>query len=145
MQRFLVALDPSERAAGVLAAAASLASRIDARLVLVRATGVSGELPVEAYASDPDEIAKVLVHRAGEDLERLAKVLSPGLVETVRVEQGRAWEVIDRVAREEDVDLVVIGAHGYGAMERFLGTVASKVVNHADRPVFVVRHPERVL
>lgn len=145
MQRFLVALDPSERAGGVLAAAASLATRIGAELVLVRATGVSGELPPEAYASDPDEIAKVLVHRAGEELEALAKGLAPGLVQAVRVEQGRAWEVICRVAGEENVDLVVIGAHGYGAVERFLGTVASKVVNHADRPVLVVRHPERVV
>ena len=36
-------------------------------------------------------------------------------------------------------DLIVIGAHGYGRLDRLLGTTASKVVNHADRDILVVR------
>jgi nucleotide-binding universal stress UspA family protein len=38
-----------------------------------------------------------------------------------------------------DVDLIVIGSHGYGALDHVLGTTAAKVVNHADRSVLVVR------
>jgi nucleotide-binding universal stress UspA family protein len=145
MQKILVALDHSERAMGVLTAALALATRGDARLVLVRATAVTGELPIEAYASDPEAIEEVLAARARDDLAELAKVAAPGLVASMRAEPGPAWKVIDRVAREEDVDLIVIGAQGYGAVERLLGTVAARVVNHADRSVLVVREPERVL
>jgi hypothetical protein len=38
----------------------------------------------------------------------------------------------------------VIGAHGYGVIDRVLGTTAVKVVNHLDRSVFVVRAPDRL-
>jgi nucleotide-binding universal stress UspA family protein len=43
------------------------------------------------------------------------------------------------------VDLIVIGSHGYDALDRLLGTTAAKVVNHADRSVLVVRAAERIL
>ena len=50
-----------------------------------------------------------------------------------------AWDGICHAARELDVDLIVIGSHGYGAIDRVIGTTAAKVVNHADRNVLVVR------
>src|SRR5690606_4039193 len=68
----LVALDGSPRARGVLAAALSLARRMVARIVLVPATSTSGELPSEAYASDPEAIARVLEQRATSELRALA-------------------------------------------------------------------------
>jgi nucleotide-binding universal stress UspA family protein len=43
------------------------------------------------------------------------------------------------VARTVDVDLIVLGSHCYHGLDRVLGTVAAKVVNRADRDVFVVR------
>ncbi len=146
MRKLLVALDGSARARGVLAAAASLASRTGARLVLLRATSISGELPLEAYASDPDEVERVLAERALVDLEELARSANAmSVVESIRADAGPAWRVIEDVARSEDVDMIVIGAHGYGAIERLVGTVAAKVVDHADRPVLVVRAPERLV
>ncbi len=51
------------------------------------------------------------------------------------------WDGICRAAREHDADMIVIGSHGYGALDRLLGTTAAKVVNHADRNVLVVRTP----
>jgi nucleotide-binding universal stress UspA family protein len=49
------------------------------------------------------------------------------------------------VATDENVALIVIGAHGYQGLDRMLGTTAAKVVNHADRAVLVVRAPERLV
>lgn len=143
MQRLLVALDGSPRARGVLEGANAFATRLGAKLVLVRASTIAGELPAEAYLSGPEAVHQVLVRRSMDDLRALAEGLEDR-VEKVRVEQGSAWEVIDRVAQEEAVDAIVIGAHGYGAIERMLGTVASRVVNHSDRPVLVVREPGRL-
>lgn len=145
MKTILVALDGSSRAGGVLEAAASLAGRLDAKLVLVRATGIPGELPLEAYVADPDDVARVLAERALNDLDVLAQAIPRRLVASMRAEAGPPHEVIESVARSENVDLVVIGAHGYGTLERFLGTTASKVVNRADRPVLVVRDPSRLV
>ena len=51
---------------------------------------------------------------------------------------GDPWRQILDVARAVDVDLIVLGSHRSHVADRILGTVASKVVNHADRDVLVV-------
>ena len=50
-----------------------------------------------------------------------------------------AWDAICSHALEHDVDVIVIGSHDYRFLDRIVGTTAAKVVNHADRPVLVVR------
>jgi nucleotide-binding universal stress UspA family protein len=42
-------------------------------------------------------------------------------------------------AKADGVDLVVIGSHGYGGIDRLLGTTAAKIVDHAPCSVYVVR------
>ena len=37
--------------------------------------------------------------------------------------------------------MIVLCSHGYGGIDRLIGTTASKVVNLADRSVLVVRDP----
>ena len=39
----------------------------------------------------------------------------------------------------DTADLVVIGSHGYGGLDRLLGTTAAKVANRAPCSVLVVR------
>jgi len=47
-------------------------------------------------------------------------------------------------AREANVDLIVMGTHGRGAVAHLLmGSVAERVVRLAPCPVLTVRHPER--
>jgi nucleotide-binding universal stress UspA family protein len=51
-------------------------------------------------------------------------------------------EVI-RYAREQNIDLLVVGTHGRGAIAHMLmGSVAEKIVRKAPCPVLTVRHPE---
>ena len=57
----------------------------------------------------------------------------------VLVRTGSPWSAICAAAREHDADLIVLGAHGYDAVDHILGTTAAKVVNHADRSVLVVK------
>jgi nucleotide-binding universal stress UspA family protein len=52
---------------------------------------------------------------------------------------GRAWRNILAIAREKDVQAIVMGQRGIGGAERaLLGSVSSAVVHHADRPVVIV-------
>jgi nucleotide-binding universal stress UspA family protein len=56
------------------------------------------------------------------------------------VKAGHPHEVIVRLAREEGADLVVLGAHGHGALERMLfGSTSRRVAREAPCPVLVVR------
>jgi nucleotide-binding universal stress UspA family protein len=135
----LIAVDASERAGEVVRVGGELARSLGARVVLLRAIGIPGELPIEAYAMDPDGVVEVLRQRTTHELDDLARKLPEGVSREFCIEVGTAWEVIDRVARERHASLVVIGAHGYRPIDRVLGTTAARIVNHADRPVLVVR------
>ncbi len=52
---------------------------------------------------------------------------------------GHAAEEILKAAKKEKVDLIVMGSRGHGTLGALLmGSVANKVVAHADRPVMIV-------
>jgi nucleotide-binding universal stress UspA family protein len=53
---------------------------------------------------------------------------------------GNPAEEIMKVAAKQQADLIVMGAQGLGAMARFLlGSVSTRVVQHANCAVLVVR------
>jgi universal stress protein F len=139
MKRILVPLDGSERAALVLEDAAKLAKLVGAKLVLFRAVTVAPELPHDALVATGAKLEDLLLGNARADLQRLAKQVSPELVEELVTELATPWDGICRAAKKVDADLIVIGSHGYGGLDRLLGTTAAKVVNHAERNVLVVR------
>ena len=139
MKRILVALDRSERSKLVLAAATRLAQISDAKLVLFRAITVPSDLPREAFGTTAPNLEDVLKRHTFEDLQRLASTVPAGLVEEIAMEFATAWDGICRAARARDADVIVIGSHGFSGIDHVIGTTAAKVVNHADRNVFVVR------
>lgn len=140
MQPILVALDSSPRAAGVLQAARELAAQSGARLLLVRAVSLPHEMRAVPPLS-PAEISLYLARQAEEDLRGFEETLPPELRGGCRVVEGVPWEVICSAAREIDARLIVIGAHGFGFWDRVLGSTSTRVVNHADRSVLIVREP----
>jgi nucleotide-binding universal stress UspA family protein len=144
MQRVLVCIDGSPRQPHVLEAAAGLARRTGARLVLFQSVGLPHGMPVEAWRLSPNDVVRSLEEGARANLTTCERALDPALRGGIKVTIGVPWESICRAAREEDVDLVVLGSHGYDALDRVVGTTAAKVVNHADRAVLVVRAHERL-
>jgi hypothetical protein len=82
-----------------------------------------------------------LLDEATASLRRALEEVPPELRDGIVVEPGSASDVICAVARAYDPDVVIIGAHRYGVLERVLGTTAARVVNRIDRPVYVVRPP----
>ena len=140
MQKILVGLDSSPRAGAVLEEATKLSRLTGAKLVLLRAVGVPVELPMEAYRLSPASLSEVLQQEAQKGLEELAaKGATPEVIDSIRVGIGTPWQVICEAARELDVDLIMIGSHGFGVLDRVIGTTAARVVNHADRSVLVTR------
>jgi nucleotide-binding universal stress UspA family protein len=142
MKKILVGLDGSPRQADVLIAATALAREQRAKLVLFHSIGVPSEPLPEDYLIPPAELGSVLEKRAHDAMIVAARKVDPSLIEGFLVELGIPWQSICRAALEQDVDLIVIGSHGYGGIDRLIGTTAAKVVNHADRSVLVVR-PKR--
>jgi nucleotide-binding universal stress UspA family protein len=141
MKRILVALDASPRAPAVLAAAAHLAELTNTTLILYRAISIPPEMPKDIFRITDLSVEEVLTRNARGDLERMASTVPKAHIETIATTFATPWDGICRAAREYAADLVVIGSHGYGTLDRLLGTTAAKVVNHADRNVLVVRTP----
>jgi len=139
ISRILVALDGSERAPGVFAAAVELAARFRATLQPFRAVTVPPEFPAAAAGSRPDPLAAHLFERAEEELAKIVSSAPVGLhVARPIVRYGQPWRLILAVSDEIDADLIVVGSHGYQGLDRILGTTAARVANVSHRNVLVV-------
>ncbi len=76
---------------------------------------------------------------AEEHLDNLAKELEQGGIKVRKLLRwGNPAEEIIEAAREEDADLIFLGARGKGFISRaFLGSVSERVVKLADRSVMI--------
>jgi nucleotide-binding universal stress UspA family protein len=80
--------------------------------------------------------------RLGEDALRgaIAACADAGVRFTVRNEKGGPAETIDRIAREEKIDHIVMGTRGLGSIRGLLaGSVANQVLHLAHVPVTLVK------
>lgn len=126
----LCAVDDSEESRVAVNTAASLAERLDVRLLLAHAA------PDDARVPHGQELLARLVVQSGlgTSAERL-------------VVAGEPAEAIVEVAAGRDVELIVIGSRGRGALtSATLGSVSSAVATRAPCPVTIVRadSPDRV-
>jgi len=128
----------------VLAAAQDLAVRFDASLIFLRAVGIPPEIPAAAWLDPTHTVKEYLEQAALAGLERSAQRLSDHLRArcVLEVVVATPWEALCLSAQAHAADLLIIGSHGYGGLDRVLGTTATRVVNHAPCSVFVVRDPQ---
>ena len=79
--------------------------------------------------------------------ERLEEVIPRAdrdkLSVTLVMRKGNPFLEVVRYARDQKMDLIVLGTHGRGAIAHVLmGSVAEKVVRKASCAVLTVRHPQ---
>jgi nucleotide-binding universal stress UspA family protein len=138
IRTILVALDGSLRAPAVFAAAAELARRFQAELVLLRVIFIPAEFPPAGHMTYMDPLRAQMIRDAEVALGDLASTAPDVRVTPPLVRHGQPWKVILEVSDELYVDLIVMGSHGYHGLDRVLGTTAGKVANLASRNVLVV-------
>jgi universal stress protein F len=138
MDRILVCIDGSQRGPAVVHAAVALARKVGGKLLLCRVVGIPAELPQNVWRLPQDSLYDSLRDGAQAYLSDCANSLGE-LVSDTFVLVGKPWSVICELARAQRVDLVVIGSHGYGALDRVVGTNAARIVNNAPCSVLVVR------
>lgn len=140
-QHILVPLDGSALAERALPHAAQLARLFGARITLARVIepqvlppAEAGAWPVHAVEGVPTA-EDVLAYLA----EAAARPLLAGLsVDLVRPPYPVAAGLLDEI-EAQGVDLVVMTTHGFSGFTRLLlGSVADKLIRHADVPVYVV-------
>lgn len=147
IRSILLPTDFSQCAESAVPYAASLARLMKARLVCLHV--VETIVPPVGYAAVAEPMPVVDVgggveESATRELPKLgARADCAGLdVEEVLVHGDAAGEIV-RVARERDIDLIVISSHGRTGWGRMLfGSTAESVVRHAHCPVLVVKPKE---
>jgi len=146
LRRILIPTDFSESSAVALRYGLALAERFDADVHLLHAVQNPFDQPwaAEVYSVSQAEFEKTA--RAESDTQ-LAGLLAAAGRPADRIScsttVGAPFLAIVTYAKAHDVDLIVMGTHGRGAVAHLLiGSVAENVVRKAPCPVLTVRHPE---
>ena len=137
-KKILVPTDGSEFAKKAQKQALFLANVCGAEIIAISVTEnnlVSG-LPLD---DEVYQLNQILKERSEENLEEFDKLNKNDLKITHVIKEVLPAKVILEVAKEEDVDLIVMGSSGKSGFDRFImGSVADKVVNSAKCAVLVV-------
>jgi universal stress protein A len=147
LTRILVATDFSEPSDAALTYGRELAVRFGATLhvlhvvdnISLAAVGVEGytgtapELQAEIEEDDRRRLDDLLI-----DTDNSGPATAP-----VMLTSGPPAAMIVEYAKDHDIDLIVMGTHGRGALGHLImGSVAERVVRLAPCPVLTVRHPQ---
>lgn len=148
LKKILVALDGSEHANHALIYAIDLAEKYSADMVLVSVIHPeyipldeeeSGFAPANIVGQYLDELTAYHTNVLSEGLERTRKRI-PNLKVSTKLAKGRPADEIINVAKEGDVDLVVMGSRGRGGVTQLLlGSVSDRVADNASCPVLIVK------
>jgi nucleotide-binding universal stress UspA family protein len=133
-----VGTDGSATAAKAVEAAAEIAKRFDAKLVLLsasqnarQAVSLGGQSEELQWATNPDARMREMLHRTEQDLA------DQRIDCTSLIEEGEPADVLIRLAEQCKADLLVIGNRGMH--RRVLGSVPNSVTHKAPCSVYVVK------
>ena len=146
LKNVLVATDFGEASETALAYGRALARSFGARLHVVHIVGNAQMwVGIDGYAFDVTELQREMEQGARKQLGQLVteedrRELRAEAI--VRTAASPAMEIVS-YAKDANVDLIVMGTHGRGAMAHLMmGSVAERVVRTAPCPVLTVRNPE---
>ena len=137
----IVAVDGSPFAEQAIDSATQLAKALGATITLVQVVEPPNPELQSGLAVQPESPPLSVVEASAPYLERLiSKVESKGATATAEVGFGHPATTIARLAREKQVDAIVMATHGRtGLAHGLMGSVALGVVQRADVPLLLVR------
>lgn len=132
MRKIIVASDLSERSDRAIDRAVVLARQFDLPLKIVHV--VDADLP----SSLADSIRNYAELHLNNCLAALPQAVHAQV--TIEIILGHDYKEILRIAEDEDAEVIVLGCHRQpSTTDRFLGTVAERVIREGHRPVLVVK------
>ncbi len=145
VEHIMFPTDFSEGAAYALPYAIDLTRHYNAQLSIVHVIyDISQATGVHVPHISTDEVSRELHDWAASEIDK-------GYIEEIRglpnvekkVIQGIPYEEILKFARDEKVDMIVMGTYGRVGLQRLIfGNTAERVVRRAPCPVLTVKIPE---
>ncbi len=138
--KILFPTDFSHTGDAALEMATALARDAGATIIIVHA-----EEPPTAYGGG--ELYYGLPEPATDELLKMLRKIEPAdpaVPYEHRLISGDPAHAIVRLAKEENVDMIVMGTHGRSGLSRMLmGSVAEAIVRRAECPVLTYKQPAR--
>lgn len=149
MTRLLIGYDASEGARAAIAAAGALFPGAETVVAFVHPPPPSAEAGALARIALPDAAIRIGLERMRDDADRAARATVTEGVELAEAAGLRAapsilaglsaWRLLRDAARDHAVDALACGTRGGSAVDRvLLGSTASSLLYHTDRPLLVV-------
>ena len=148
LMKVLVATDFSEPSDAALLYGRELAVRFGATLHVLHVPPniYSSGLIAQNYVVIGPELQQQIEDDARRRLHQLlvdTDRSGPPSIPVVLTASSPALAIVE-YAKDHDIDMIVLGTHGRGALSHLvMGSVAERVVRLAPCPVLTVRHPER--
>lgn len=141
INKILVAIDLSPQSTNVADYAVCIAKSLEAEVVAVYiAPSLGHYVGFHVPTSSIENFVGEVVSGAEKSMEDFVKEKFQGVKATGKVISGYAAEEIISQAKENNVDLIIMGTHGRAGLDRILfGSVAEKVVKASTIPVLTVR------
>ncbi|MEQ8859174.1 MAG: universal stress protein [Pseudomonadales bacterium] len=142
-RRILVMLDGSRRSDWALQLAAIIARAADAELSLLQVVQTPVQTPGVRVSTEGRQLAERLVELnridAQKHLDELKNRLPSDITVRIRVLVGpEIAPLVQQVAEEDDIDLLVLSAHGMSIGNYWLyGPIAESILAHASLPLLV--------
>lgn len=140
ISRILFATDLESHDVSALDYASSLAASFKAELHIIYVVDVAAAGAYGGFDSPPAFYFEDVACRQLE--ERLRKIMPTvsGVLCIHHFKTGNPAEEIANLARQEEMDLIVMASHGRRGITRvLLGSVAENVLRHATCPVLIVK------
>jgi len=138
-EHILLPTDGSEEMSAVIDHAVSLAAvhGADIHALYALDTAAFGTLPMETSA---DAMASLLTEEGEAALDAVEAAATDEVSVSREVVDGSPSQRIVQYARDQPIDVIVMGTHGRGGLDRLLlGSVAERVVRTSPAPVLTVR------
>lgn len=140
MKRILVPIDGSQFSDLAMDKAKELADAFGSKVTLLYVNDFHQYIfnynpeAEEHYAEMFDKVSRDVLESGKKRLADLGDRLK------FEIKEGNIANTIVDYANENDIDLIIIGPHGKGKIQRFLlGSVANKVATYSNKPVLIVR------
>src|SRR5215470_8057491 len=136
LARIMVATDFSPASDRALEYGISLTRRYQSRLYLTHVVA-RGPLMAPALAAASEMKLRVAAERALSEIVESGRLI--GVPHEELIEQGTLWPSIERLIATHRIDLLVLGTHGTGAVQKiFIGSTAEQIFRQARVPVLTV-------
>ena len=146
IKKIMVAIGFTEYSQAKFSYAAKLAVNLDAQLIVasvinIRDVEAISRVESMGYEVDTKDYVKGVEEERMEILDKIVEDSGfPKEKLKIVFKVGHPFDALMKVVKEEEIDLVIIGAKGRSGMEYvLLGSIAEKMVRHSPVPVLTFR------